>query len=266
MSGSEAPVNPSVSEATLLETTSGTLLGGRIVYHQFTKGYRTGIEPVLLAAFVPAKKGDHVLEAGSGAGAGLLCLSQRIADISGIGLEADTQMAEIGVQNFLSNRRDKLRMICARVPAIPKELRHLAPGANGRFHHALANPPWHPYNSSRSPDSRRSLALSAPEEGWHSWIGALARWVLPGGTLNLALPTTAIDEACIALRHAGCGSIILAPLWPKAGRSSKIALLRATLGGRSGFRLTAGLVLHEEDGRFTPSAEAVLRHGMALAV
>ena len=37
------------------ELTDGTLLGGKVIYRQKSSGYRTGIEPVLLAAFVPAR-------------------------------------------------------------------------------------------------------------------------------------------------------------------------------------------------------------------
>ena len=60
-----------------MDTTEGTLLGGRVRYAQPARGYRTGIEPVLLAAAVPAVPGQAVLEAGTGAGAALLCLAAR---------------------------------------------------------------------------------------------------------------------------------------------------------------------------------------------
>ena len=54
-----------------MEVTQGHLLGGRVRYAQPRSGFRSGIEPVLLAAAVPARPGERVLEAGSGAGAAL---------------------------------------------------------------------------------------------------------------------------------------------------------------------------------------------------
>ena len=45
-------------------------LGGRVSYAQPREGFRSGIEPVLLAAAIPARAGDRVLEGGTGAGAG----------------------------------------------------------------------------------------------------------------------------------------------------------------------------------------------------
>jgi tRNA1(Val) A37 N6-methylase TrmN6 len=53
-------------------TTDGHLLGGRVIYRQPATGFRSSIEPVLLAASVPSTPGEHILEAGTGHGAALL--------------------------------------------------------------------------------------------------------------------------------------------------------------------------------------------------
>ncbi|AQS87259.1 methyltransferase [Neoasaia chiangmaiensis NBRC 101099] len=261
MSGGGQTVNPITPIQTCPNVTDGTLLGGRVVYRQFAIGYRTGLEPVLMAAFVPARTGEHVLEAGCGAGAGLLCLHARIPDLHGVGLEYDEATMQLATDNFRANNAEHLHARRARLPSTPQDLRALAPSPNGRFHHTMANPPWHRHDASLSPDARRRLALFAPPDGWQNWIGTLAQWTLPGGTINLALPAAAVDEACIALRAVGCGSLILLPLWPKVGRSAKIVLLRATLGGRAAFRLEPGLILHNPDGQFTSAAQAILREG-----
>ena len=64
-----------------------------MAHEQPKLGHRTGIEPVLLAAFVPARAGDSVLEGGTGSGAGLLCLTVRVADLRAVGVERDPEMA-----------------------------------------------------------------------------------------------------------------------------------------------------------------------------
>lgn len=247
------------------ETMDGHLLGGRVSYRQFTLGYRTGIEPVLLAAFVPARPGESIFEAGCGAGAGLLCLSSRLPAIRGVGLEADAATARLARRNLEENGVcGRVTVLDGRIPSIPPALRQLAPGANGRFHHAMANPPWHPADHTGAQDDRRRLAMTMPEGGWHDWIDTLAQWVLPGGSISLALPASVVDLACERLRVCGFGSLILYPLWPKRGRASKIVLLRAVFQGRGYFRLLPGLVLHEDDGGYTPACEAVLRHASPL--
>ncbi|MBS1049067.1 tRNA1(Val) (adenine(37)-N6)-methyltransferase [Gluconobacter japonicus] len=276
MSGSRKAVNPLQPLKTSLTSTSslsekertGTLLDGRLRYTQFRQGYRTGLEPVLMAAAIPARAGETVLEAGCGAGAGLLCLATRIAGVSGIGLEADGDTVELAAHNFLNNpfpdSRTHLSVVQAVLPDIPSSLRAKAPTANGRFHHVMANPPWHSAHGTPSPDERRRLALSTANSDPQAWISALSRWVLPGGTLTFIISTAIADRACQTLLENGCGSIQFYPFWPKQGREAKLVLVQAIHGGKSIFRLKPGLTLHEEDGRFTAAAERVLRLGEAL--
>jgi len=55
--------------------TEDRLLNGRVALRQPQTGFRAGLDAVLLAAFVPAKPGETVLEAGPGSGAAFLCLA-----------------------------------------------------------------------------------------------------------------------------------------------------------------------------------------------
>ena len=80
-------------------TAPGSLLGGRVRHEQLPDGHRTGIEPVLLAASIPARAGQRVLEAGSGAGAALLCLAWRVPRISGLGVEREAALAALAREN-----------------------------------------------------------------------------------------------------------------------------------------------------------------------
>ena len=116
------------------EETSGTLLDGRISYSQPSRGYRTGIEPVLLAAAVPACAGERVLEAGTGAGAGLLCLTARVSGLTGTGVERDQQMAALARRNLDANDAGGIGIEVADICQWR--------GA-GPYAHAFANPPWH---------------------------------------------------------------------------------------------------------------------------
>ena len=69
------------------ELTRDAFLDGRLHLWQPRRGYRAATDPVLLAAFTPAKSGERVLELGCGAGAAALCLAVRVPGLDLHGLE-----------------------------------------------------------------------------------------------------------------------------------------------------------------------------------
>ncbi len=237
-----------------MNTTAGTLLGGRLRYTQPAEGYRTGLEPVLLAAAVPARAGDRVLEAGTGAGAGLLCLAARVAGIIGIGLERDAAMAALAAENFAANGFGDLT-------ATPADL--LGWQAPEPFDHAFANPPWHAEAGTPSPVPARRAAKRAGDGLLHAWTAALARTLRPRGTLTLILPAASLTEAIAALTAAKCPEVAVFPLWPDAGKPAKLMIIKATRLGKGPAVVHPGLALHAA-GALTAAAEMVLRGGGGL--
>ena len=237
-----------------MDLTDGTLLGGRVSYRQLRDGYRTGIEPVLLAASISAKPGERVLEGGTGAGAGLLCLLARVPDVKGFGVERDEDLAGLARDNLRANGHD-----AAGIAAV--DLRTMPPG--DAFDHAMANPPWHGEHSSASADGRRDTAKRAEAGLLQGWAAALARPLRPGGSLTFVLPAARLAEGFAGLDAAGCGDPALLPLWPRAGLPAKIVLLRGRKARRGPCRVAPGLILHEDDG-YSAEARAILWEGAAL--
>ncbi len=236
-----------------MEVSQGHLLGGRVRYAQPTVGYRTGIEPVLLAASVPARPGHRVLEAGTGAGAGLLCLLQRVPEVLATGVELDDDMAELARRNLRSNGLD--------AEILTGDIRTLDLAA---FDHAFANPPWHDPRSTASPDPARRRAKQAGAGELEAWTHALARALRPDGSLSLILPWAQAESAAAAMDVAGLGGRVTRPLLPKPGRAPKLVLLQARLGAAAAPRTAPGTVLHQASGAFTPEVDAVLRFGAAF--
>ena len=240
-----------------LATSAGTLLGGRVRHAQPCQGHRSGLEPVLLAAAIPARAGARVLEGGTGAGSALLCLAARVAGITGVGIERDAAMADLARRNLAEND-------CVGLAIETADLTSWR-GVGG-FDHAFANPPWHTEAATASPDVRRDAARRASPALLEAWARALAAALRHRGTLTLILGADHLAGGLAAVAAAGCGSPTILPLWAKAGRPARLVLLQAIRGGRGPSRVMPGLVLHEANGGFTAAAEAILRDGQALAV
>ena len=238
-------------------TTKGWLLDGRVRYAQPLEGYRTGIEPVLLAASVPARAGERVLEAGTGAGAGLLCLAARVPGVLGLGVELDSAMADLARQNVAANGMDGLSIATADIGGWP---------GDGTFDHAFSNPPWHGPADTLPPLARRRLATHEGEVALEGWIAALRVALRPEGSLTVLVPARQVLRATTALQAEGFGRLTLFPLWPKPGRDAKLALIRGHAARQGPSRIAPGLVLHDDDGRFSGPAQSLLRDGAALPI
>jgi tRNA1(Val) A37 N6-methylase TrmN6 len=242
-------------EEPTLQITQDHLLNRRVAYAQPATGFRTGVEPVLLAAAVPARPGERVLEAGTGAGAALLCLAARVPDLHGVGIDCNASLIALAVQNAAANGAAGLAFIVADMAAMPD---------TGRFDHALANPPYHAADGTASPLRSRKLAKQGDAGLLATWAHALAIPLRHRGTLTFILPAASLPPCFAAMAAAGCPPDAVLPLWPKPGRPAKLALARGVKGGRSPLRLLPGLVLHEPNGAFSKTANAVLRDGAAL--
>ncbi len=230
-----------------------TLLGGRVHYRQPDTGYRTGIEPVLLAASIPARAGERVLEGGTGAGAGLLCLLARVPGVEGLAVEIDPALANMARANAAANEM-AIEVVTGDLCAIRLDAAD----------HAFANPPWHDPASTPSPDPQRALARRTAPGLLEAWVQALTAPLRHRGTLTLLVPAAQFGRAATAMRAARLGALTLQPFWPKPAIQAKLLILQGIKGGRGADRVMPGLVLHEADGSFTPAAEAILRHGAAL--
>jgi tRNA1(Val) A37 N6-methylase TrmN6 len=231
-------------------------LDGRVLVRQPARGFRSGLDAVMLAAAVPAKVGDKVLEMGSGAGAASLCLAARVPGCTISGVEIDGELVSLArVSAGANGVSDRVIFVEADVLALPRKLRIA-------FDHVLCNPPFHDGAGERSPDANRVRALQD--------FGDLPRWLETGlkrtasqGTFTAILRADRLDQALEVLPAHG---MRVFPLWPKRTAAAKRVLIQVRRGRRSPFALLPGLVLHEEDGRYTREADAVLRDGAALVM
>ncbi len=246
-------------EATAI--TEDRLLDGRVLLRQPAGGYRVAIDPVLLAATVDAREGACVLDLGCGTGAASLCLAARLPGVSIVGLDSDPDHLALARDNAeLNGVAGRVRLLAGDVAAAEDVL------APGSFDHVIANPPYlAEAGHTASPEPGRRQATVEGIGGLGPWIDRA--WAALGhkGTLTLIHRADRLQEI-LALLSPRFGSVHVFPLWPKAGRPAKRVIVAARKGGRGGTVLSAGLVLHEADGRYTEAAAAVLRDAAALTL
>jgi tRNA1(Val) A37 N6-methylase TrmN6 len=235
--------------------TSDHLLGGRVKYTQPRDGFRAAIDPVLLAAAIPARAGERVLEGGTGAGAALLCLAARVPGISGLGIDLDPGLLRLARANADANGMYDLLFAAADLAASP---------CGGIFDHAFANPPYHAPDGTRSPVAARESAKRASPALLPAWVEALARPLRHRGTLTFILPPRLLETALAAMRDRHVPAEFVFPVWPREGEDAGLMVVRGRKHGRSPLVLAPGLILHTSTGAYRAEAQATLRDGEAL--
>ena len=241
---------------TSADRTEDAILGGRLRLHQPRHGYRVAIDPVLLAAAVPARPGERVLDAGAGSGAAALCLAHRCPEVHVVGLERDAELLALARENAAGNTAG------ARVEMVAGDL--AAPFRGEAFDHVMTNPPFHRRGRATAPAQATAAAAHLTEMDVGAWVGACMARLRPRGRLTLIHRPEALPELLAALLGRA-GDILVYPLWPTESAAAARRLIvsaRAGIGGPA--RLARGLALHGPDGRYTATAEGVLRDGAAL--
>lgn len=237
-------------------------LGGRLQIWQPLRGYRAGVDPVLLAASVPARAGDSVLDLGCGVGVAALCLGARVPGLTLCGVEVQPDYADLARRNA-AVAGQQMEVVCTDLAALPDHIRQR------QFDHVIANPPY--FRRSASTPARDAGRETAMGEGTAlaDWVAAAARRVRPGGCVTFIQRSERLPDL-LALMAARLGSLQLLPLIPRRGRVAQLVLLRGVKGGRAGFSLCDPVLMHdgaahERDGdSYTAPVAAVLRDGAAL--
>jgi tRNA1(Val) A37 N6-methylase TrmN6 len=239
--------------------TVDTLLDGRVALAQPSEGYRVAIDPVLLAASLPALKSGRVLDVGTGVGAAALCYAWRSPGVEVMGLELQSSLCAMAMENGARNGlQDDVRFLCGDLLHPPSDV------VAGGFDHVMANPPYLPADRA-DPRIGHAKAIShvEGEAGLANWIDFCLRMVAPKGAMTMIHRADRLQEILAAL-HGRAGEIVVFPLWPKREVSPKRVIVRARAGSKAPLRISPGLVLHEDDGSYTEMASKILLDGAPI--
>ena len=162
------------------ELTHDAFLGGRLHVWQPRKGYRAGVDPVLLAAATPARAGDQVLELGCGVGTAALCLTARVQGVRVTGVELQPDYADLARRNAAENG-SAFEIVTADLSALPADLRQR------QFAFVIMNPPYFDRSGgTASGDAGRDIALVG-ETPLATWLDVGIRRIAPKGHLIMQL-------------------------------------------------------------------------------
>ena len=233
------------------------LLNKRVKIFQPNDGYRASIDAVMLAAAVGSvKKGDAILDVGSGTGAVSLCLAERFKT-SGItirGAEIQKKLASLAEMSAAANGFDFVHFENLDIFENP-------PPFNS-FDRVVTNPPYSEADMP-SPNDSKATAHNFKNAGLEKWISFCLKLTKPQGYFYIINRAEALEKIIAAL-YGKTGALKIIPIYSKEGQNAKRVIVCARKGSKAPLILTPGITMHGSDGAYSSQAERILRGGGAI--
>ncbi|MBP6986561.1 MAG: methyltransferase domain-containing protein [Alphaproteobacteria bacterium] len=227
-------------------------LDGRIYICQPQKGYRAGIDAILLAAAVSPKKSHKVLDVGTGVGTVMLAIASYFPQTQFAGLEIQQELVTLAAENIKRNHQEKnVQIFQGSILSPPDEL------LPNTFDHVVTNPPYFNFGATTE-DLKKTISRHEQNIGIESWIQACIRMVKPRGYLTMIHRAERLDEILKNLTPK-TGDIKIFPLWPQKNQAAKLVLIQARKSVNTPCQMLSGLCLHNEDKAYTQKADDIFR-------
>ena len=239
------------------EVTQDALLSGRVQLLQPRRGHRAGTDAVILAGLAEIRPGDHVIDLGSASGAVGLMVAARHAHAHVTMIDREPHLVELARQNITLNGFESCAAaVEADVFATGAGWTQALQAERGAADVIVTNPPFFETGEPRtrtSSDEGRRAARSMSGGDLKDWVSAARRCLAPQGRLWMIHRADRL-EACLEALRPHFGSLRVTPIYPRPAEPASRVLIASVLGGGGPTCLAAPLVLHQQDGAFTPPA------------
>ena len=233
------------------------LLNKKVKIYQPEGFYRASSDAVWLSAAVnKVKKGDNILDVGSGTGAVSLCLAERFknSEISITGIELQSVLAESATQSAITNGFKFVNFINSNI--FQNDLKPCS------FAHVITNPPY-AENDMPSPNESKATAHNFQYADLSGWLNFCIKMLRPQGMFYIINRAEAI-ESIISHISGKLGAIEVFLLYSKEEQKAKRVVVRAKKDSKTPLVIHSPIFVHNKDGSYSEKAEEILRQGLSI--
>lgn len=235
--------------------TTDTFYNGRVSIKQGRMGYRFSIDAVLLAGLAAVHPGDRVIDLGTGCGVVSMLLAYRYPDIKLYGVELQQALANIAKDNVSANHMQN------RITILPADMKTLtAKTVGGPVDMVISNPPYRKPGSGRiNPDSQKALARHEIHVTLNDVVGTARRLLKTAGRFVVVYPAERLSDILTHMCSAGIEPKWLCMIHSGRKTPAKLMVIEGVRGGRPGIQIAPPLIIHREDGTYTPAVEKMFQ-------
>lgn len=242
--------------------TRDAFLGGRLTLSQPGKGFRAGLDSVLLGAAVAPDR-TALLDMGCGFGTAAFVALAHNAGLTATLADSNAEMAALAEANAADNGfADRARIVITDIAGKGADRRAAGLMDNG-YDAVIANPPFFADGTLAS-DPGRAGARHMDATALDLWIKAAAGLAAGGGEVIFVYPAQSLAPLLAGFTQR-FGAVTVLPLVPREGEKASRVLVRGIKGSRAPLTLLASRALHEPEGRaFRPEFDAIFRGSARL--
>ena len=198
-------------------------------------GYKHSVDPILLADFVEAKKGDRVIDLGTGSGVIPVCLAKRFKDIEIVGLELQeglVKKAEENVKDYnIKIARGDIRDVKSLFDA-------------ESFDIVVGNPPYRKVDDGRiNPDREKAIARHEIEITLSEFMKASRYLVKNMGSVNVIYHPYRLTELLSTMTENKITPKRIQFVHPKIGSKAEMVMVEGIKSGRHELMVMKPLIL-----------------------
>ncbi len=231
------------------------LLGRRVKIFQQEKGYRFSVDALLLAHFVRVKKGDLIVDLGTGSGVIAIIVAQRKECGKVVAVDIQEDLVDLARRNVMLNALQEKVNICHGDIRIIESL--FNPGS---FDVAIFNPPYRKVSSGKlNPDARKSVARHEIKGTVHDFLKASAYVLRKSGRAYIIYPATRMVELLSSMRKVGIEPKRMQIVHSHNVSRGEFVLVEGVRNGREELEVLPPLAVHSKDGQYTDAMNSVFR-------
>lgn len=219
--------------------------GLRIIQNK--DGFRFGVDAVILANFADVKKGDSVIDLGTGTGIISILLAGKTEAASITGLEIQPGFADMASRSVvLNDLTGRVKVVCGDIKNAVEQF-----GAS-KYDLVVTNPPYMNMGGGLvNPSDSKAIARHEILCCLEDVIKVAGKLLVPGGQFAMVHRPDRIVDIVYLMRTYGIEPKFLRFVHPSPYKKANLLLIKGTRGGRPQLKMMSPLYIYDDKGSFS---------------
>ncbi|MDF2523954.1 MAG: SAM-dependent methyltransferase [Clostridiales bacterium] len=224
---------------------------------QNTEGFCFGVDAVLLANFADVKKGDHIIDLGTGTGIIPILLAGKTEAAEITGLEIQQDIAEMAVRSVqLNNLEERLKIVHG---DIKNSVSLFGPS---KFQVIVSNPPYMNNGGGIvNPSDTKAISRHELLCTLEDVIMSSSKLLVPGGQLAMVHRPDRLVDIVYLMRKYHVEPKYIRFVHPSPYKKANLMLIKGTRGGRPQLKMMEPLYVYDEEGNYSEEIDRIYARG-----